>query len=98
MDSFPWMEGLKPKVVIPFKGNSLDRANPFLEEAFPNLHNPFGIKSKAELMRKGQIPNAQGFYKNPKYQDTDPRQSLNKKPRDNKSRKVGGGKHIFVNL
>jgi hypothetical protein len=77
------MEGLKPKVVIPFKGNSLDRANPFLEEAFPNLHNPFGIKTKSELMRNGS---------------RDPRQSLNKKPSDNKSRKVGGGKHIFVNL
>jgi hypothetical protein len=49
MDSFPWMDGLKPVVSIPIKGRNLNRGLPFLEEEFPGLHNPIGPKIRLNV-------------------------------------------------
>jgi len=95
MDSFPWMEGLKPKVTIPLKGGSLDRPGAFLEEAFPNLNLPMG--RKVQLDTSGAP--VRGLYRRvprqgPKKEgELTPTSQAPQRPR-----KSSGGKHIFVNL
>jgi hypothetical protein len=91
MDSFPWMEGLKPRVTIPLKGGSLDRAADFLEEAFPNLHRPIGPKiqldtSGAPIARKNAVTAGAS------QRELTHRQAPSSPP------KRTGGRHIFVDL
>ena len=65
MDSFQWMDGLKPRVTIPLKGGSLNRGGPFLEEHFPGLEGRLpSTPNDSAPAWQSPTPGARGTWQN----------------------------------